>query len=429
MKKIYLLPIMLLALMAVGFTSCGEEDDIFDRSAALRMNDYQDLVQETLVKNGGKWELDYFSTGSEQGVVFVMTFAENGTVEISSSNAWQTTFATDNSSWEVLTDFGVVLSFISYNNVFHRFSDPQGDVSDGYSAGKGHEGDYEFVVQNVTDDEITLVGKKRRIKMRLRRLPADTNDEELFNQLAATKAAIFSAKMPTQILELSDGSRYTFTGGNSEIVDLVPEGGDAVSQTVTHNIIVTPDGFSFMEAFKGGANGDIAVKDFVLQEDGSLLCSNDNASKLISQPLTTLFVSDTYTWQVQADGLGGQFATSYSATKTEVEAKRRKLNSVDFLLDADHTGTIHYINPNISNADTRFYVDMNTTGDDKVTIALTGDVNNNATTMVKNFPSLQELVDLFGGSFTLSAESAALPLVIKVTSDATPSNYFYIKIR
>lgn len=48
---------------------------------------------------------------------------------------------------------GILLSFDTYNRIFHQFSDPQSD-------GIGFGGDYEFYVMEHTSDHIVLKGKR-----------------------------------------------------------------------------------------------------------------------------------------------------------------------------------------------------------------------------------------------------------------------------
>lgn len=430
MKNIYLLAVMMLSAMAVTFTSCGDEEDIFDRSAALRLNDAQKNLQNTLCADGGKWEFQYFANGSEEGYVFVMTFHPDGTVDISTKNSWQTTFATESSSWEVLTDYGIDLSFISYNSLLHRFSDPTADLGT-YNAGEGHLGDYEFLAMSVTDNDIILKGKKRGITHRLRRLPADTNDEEYFTRLDAAKKAMFNVLMPDQLLTLNDGSRYIISNGYSSIMSFLPEGGDPVSQTESRNLLVFADGIRFMDPFTN-ADGSIAVQTFMIQEDGSLLCSDDNESTITSLELSTLFADQTKKWRMDKTTLGGQVATVYSAVVEGCKLRPIKKNFTHFQFQAsgEEDQAPYSLFFKDQNSEGNFYMNETTEGANKVKFAFTGNCDENAQIHLTNVSAFQDMMDLLAkGSWTLSAESALLPMRILVTSDADPNNSFYVDLQ
>ena len=425
--KKYILAVLMLGVCSAVMISCKDEADIFDRSAALRLNDAQNNAIETLTKNGGKWEFQYFANGDEEGYVFVMTFHSDGTVDISTKNSWQTTFATEQSSWEVLTDYGIDLSFISYNSLFHRFSDPTGDVDSGYNAGEGHLGDYEFKIMKISDDNIILRGKKRNIEMRMRRLPADTDDEAYFEALDAFAKEMFSDKMPTQLLTLKDGSRYLVSDGNTRIVSILPEGGDAVSQTESRNLILLPDGFRFMEPFKN-ADGSVSVQTFLLAEDGTLVCEDDGESKFSSLELSTLLTDAKAKWRMDKTTLGGKFATIQEAITAGCKSSLKR-NFDYFQLQCDNTReTLPYslfFKNGSSNGN--FFGTIEAEGADKVKFNYGEELDANAKTHLERVSSFQDMLNLLkSGAYTLSSESALLPLTVKVTSDANPADYFYV---
>ncbi|MDE7406933.1 MAG: DUF4302 domain-containing protein, partial [Muribaculaceae bacterium] len=186
--------IALGAVALTGFTACSDDEaNVFEDSAAIRLENYKKQYEEILVDKGGKWAMEYFTNEEEPGYVFVMTFNKNGGVEVTGMNKYvdleyNTTNAahTAESAWEIITDNGPVLTFNTYNDVFHIFSRPE-DIQDGKTnpdtgreiieTGYGHSGDYEFMFMEVQDENtVRLRGKKRGYATYLRRLPADTDD-------------------------------------------------------------------------------------------------------------------------------------------------------------------------------------------------------------------------------------------------------------
>ncbi len=165
--------IYLAAVAALALSSCSSDDDrIFDQSAADRLEQYKQEYAEVLTADGGLWSMEYFSNAEEPGYVFVMKFDKNGSVEISANHKWiGGEYKKETSLWKMIADNGPVLSFNSYNKLFHIFSDPanitgpyasEGESGDINETGYGHEGDYEFQFMEVSEDgqTVRLLGKK-----------------------------------------------------------------------------------------------------------------------------------------------------------------------------------------------------------------------------------------------------------------------------
>ena len=63
---------------------------------------------------------------------------------------------TETSYYSVKQSAGVMLSFDTYNNLFHVFSDPSAPLAG--DQGSGMEGDYDFSVLSTTKDKEFLKG-------------------------------------------------------------------------------------------------------------------------------------------------------------------------------------------------------------------------------------------------------------------------------
>ena len=151
MKKVF--SIIICGAVVAGFTSCkNEEEDIFGESSALRLNHavatYDDLL--TSAENG--WVMEYFANEEEQGYPMLVKFDKSGAVTFAAKNHYSSNdvYATEESLYEVIADNGPVLSFNSYNTLFHIFADPADipdtPIEESDETGVGHEGDYEFVI-------------------------------------------------------------------------------------------------------------------------------------------------------------------------------------------------------------------------------------------------------------------------------------------
>jgi hypothetical protein len=97
------------------------------------------------------------------GYHFIWKFDANGTVVIAGEQATANYAAGDTvrSIYEVIANRGTVLTFDTYNEVFHYFSEPAYGDMDGLA------GDYEFVIREITPGKVVMSGKKHgnRVEM------------------------------------------------------------------------------------------------------------------------------------------------------------------------------------------------------------------------------------------------------------------------
>ncbi|MDE6306810.1 MAG: DUF4302 domain-containing protein, partial [Muribaculaceae bacterium] len=140
-----------LALMA-GFGSCSNDvESVFPESSANRIDAALADVQDVLIGPANGWLMEYYP-GSAQlfgGFNVLMQFSFDGHVTVASESAKEGETAT--STYTLKQSAGAVLSFDTYNSVFHYYSDP--DAPGGGSAGYGMEGDFEFLIISVSPDE------------------------------------------------------------------------------------------------------------------------------------------------------------------------------------------------------------------------------------------------------------------------------------
>lgn len=163
-------------ITATTLTSClKDQEDTFDRSASERLQDRIEQVRQVLRSAEHGWEFEYYpsSTLAYGGIVYTVRF-DSLTATVGCSLVPD---STETTYYRITNDNGPVLTFDTYNRLLHYFSTPNGSE---YEA-KG--GEFEFVVQDITDDQITLYGKKTRNTMYLRRLKdnADAYAEKTIN--------------------------------------------------------------------------------------------------------------------------------------------------------------------------------------------------------------------------------------------------------
>lgn len=433
MKKLFNLSALILMLSMVACAP-SEVDDIFDESPAARLDNAVKNYTELLKSNGGRWLMQYFANGDEEGFNYIMTFHEDGSVDISTQNAYVNdgAFYSDKSTWDVVADYGPVLSFNTYNKAFHVFSSPQSD-------GTGHGGDYEFIILSGDDNQINLRGKKSRgkgvvVDLIMTRLSSTEypTDEDYFTQLTAVSKAAFSDRINNYVLTTGSGKRYICNDVTTMIWSFYPEGGSLLDNGDYMNAIITTKGLRFMEPLtfitEYDAN-DVAVQNFEFQPDGSLLCADDGVTKITGPALADLFHQPQLGWMLSSkDGeFGGDFVTIYNQIVTEAKAKyKTTFNWLQLGYDAakakyrlyfkngKYTGSI-YVNHEIVDANTIKF-SFNPEAE--------GAFDNNGQSHYNNLPSMQAMVQLLcTGEYTLAAENVMVSNPMTMTSKSNPSNF------
>lgn len=146
-----------------AFTSCSSEvDDYFSEPASKRLANTMEKAAQILQSAEYGWEFEYYPGAALEygGIIYIVKF-DKQQATVGCSLIPDSTYT---SYYKLTNDNGPVLSFDTYNPLLHYFATPS---SEEYEA-KG--GDFEFVIDNITDDVISLYGKKTRNTMFLRRL-------------------------------------------------------------------------------------------------------------------------------------------------------------------------------------------------------------------------------------------------------------------
>lgn len=441
-------PVMLLA--SVAFTSCdNEEDDIFEASAAERLEQYKTQYSDMFTSKGGKWVMEYFANDWEQGYAMVLTFSGDGSVTVAGNNKWINGYKSETSLWRMISDNGPVLTFDSYNTVFHVFSTPEningGPVNDRNEdideTGEGHGGDYEFMVMGATDDSgntVRLKGKKRGYTILMHRLDASTDDEAYLAEYAAAPAKMFHEKITPLYMVDETGERFVVTQKEG-VFSFYPEAGDAVTQTVSYNALVKPDGIRFMNTIEiPRANGaTYTVQSFKLGEKQELV-SVDGSSKatITAGPLSELFVKKSYEWAVSTDeaDCGESMNVLVASLKSDLKSKvNQTFRSLSLLYDAQ--AETYEVMVDTNKGKYKYYGTVETVDDNTVRFnfpseegTVSGD--NNAIKFFSRVPAFKSLLDILNAStYRVEPASVLNPSVTKMVSTANAADFFTVKLK
>lgn len=186
MKKIlpYIACFFMLFLQACN----NEVDDLFDTPAQQRVNEELKACKELLISSENGWVMEYYPSANQSygGYVMILKFTDKD-VTVQSEIAANPSDAVT-SLYSLKSDMGPTLNFDTYNKYLHYFADP--DNNGGAGLGKGYEGDYEFIIQSHTENEITLKGKKTKNIIKMKRM--ETSGDAYLTEIIKTRTNITS---------------------------------------------------------------------------------------------------------------------------------------------------------------------------------------------------------------------------------------------
>lgn len=238
-------------LLAAGLlsTSCvNEEEDLFDKSAAERLNEIKTVYSARLEAQPAGWAMQYYPTDDAEvpygnGYLILCDFNPDHSVRIAMRNAFTGgAYKEETSIWEIITDNGPVLSFNTYNSLFHIFSSPEDVAStDDDETGTGIGGDYEFVVVDAPEDAsyMMLKGKKRGTYNLLTPLEEGTDFEEYLTDVNKFTGTMFSADAPNRLYMWMNDKAYGFDEASTTIPLVYEDGLDPVVWGERHHFLMT----------------------------------------------------------------------------------------------------------------------------------------------------------------------------------------------
>lgn len=305
MKKIFFY--IMFAVAGLSLQSCLHDDDeIFDKSAAERINEAVANAKEVLTSSQEGWVMHYYA-GREYaygGLNLAMKFTD-GKVQMYNETATNKdgSYKSVVSTYKITRDQGPVLAFDTYNDLLHIYGDPAG--SGAPTDVDGWEADYEFVIMNISEDQntITLKGKKFNNTIVLERLTRPV--AEYFD--AASKMA--ESLTNTGILAYTVGDkRAKFYPGSSEYsVKYVDDKGEVASLTVPYTS--TDKGLLFNEPIElfGDTLKGINAKDTATVNDvltaNTIVVSNDESKTFsLSNDLSDIFQKGN--WYLALSNMG-----------------------------------------------------------------------------------------------------------------------------
>lgn len=300
---------ILVASLFVTTACTHMVDDAFEQSSSERIDEFSKNVKEVLQAAPNGWQAQYYASRTYGGYNVFCKF-EGDSVTIASEKVGDSQNAgvdengkliTSKTRYKMEQSMGSILSFDTYNTVFHYFSEPKSDFGD---AGSGMAGDFEFRVKHASQDSVILEGKKHQSRVVM--LPIDNNStwekeyetiKDVEKQMSSRTYYLWNGVDNMNVTVTTSYRRLKFDYVNEE----------EVATTEYAPYIVTKDGYKFYEpiTIKG-----VEMEGFNLSDDGYYPASNNNNVKLESMILPPYEHLSTSMWFITYDNLG-KFAQPY----------------------------------------------------------------------------------------------------------------------
>ena len=256
--------ILFVGLLAATFAACSrDEKDLFDKPAAERAREAVENAFEVLSTNTVGWEMAYFPNleTDAKGYNMVLKFNKNGMVSVTAKNMTTTgnKIMTDTAStWAVKSDYGPILTFDTYNDVFHAWADPQEN-------GAGLLGDYEFLILKATPELVVLKGKKHSAYSVMR--PVKNPDVEAYFAACVKMQTKLFGNNNIVTLHQGDKKMYLYKGAEGQFQSAA-YGSKLIAEAATyHPVCSTEDGIIVSVGFGEEVHDHIFIYD---EEKGEL---------------------------------------------------------------------------------------------------------------------------------------------------------------
>lgn len=401
MKAKYL---VIIGLLAATFAACSrDEESLFDKPAAIRAQEAIDNAFDVLTSAENGWEMAYFPNleASAKGYNMVLKFSKNGNVSVTAKNSATTAnkIMTDTAStWAVKSDYGPILTFDTYNDVFHAFSDPKEN-------GAGLLGDYEFLILKATPELVLLKGKKHSAYTVMRPMK-NTDLAAYFTACEKMQSKLFGNNNIVTLTQ-GDNKMYLYNGAEGQFQSAA-YGSPLVAEAATyHPVCSTEDGIIVSMGF----GEDIHDHIFYYNEEKGELKSEQGAvmnAGNLNVLFGAYFTDNALGWAVD---YAGQEAVEelLSAVNTAMNNTSAKMKVMGYgykqSLNMYEGGYFLLINftykQGKKNQEKKLVWTVDLTQDESgITVANAVPYDTNTETFLQQIPAAQAVADLMLGSYS-----------------------------
>ena len=424
--------IIYIAVLITLFVNSSCINDDFANSAAARIQTELGNSKQVLCSAENGWLMQYYATPESRGYSLLIKFEPSESVTIAGRNKMTDYMYLESESlYTLAADYGAVLSFNTYNDVLHVFSDPAYPP-----LGSGLMGDYEFIIRHQSETSFEMVGKKRGTRILMEKLPTDVLWEEYLDQLNKMENTLFGQKPPVLNLLLGN-DLYTFSGGASGEFNIL--GPDILEGWLLYMpFIVTKSGIKLYEPLELGG---YTFQDFNLNEERSALISKENADIKLTgvSNLTEYYHKEaslsTNTWyidransspdiQALCDRIEESLKTRYGSNVSDIYLSINRVSDsriglvLKFILRATQATSAGY------------YCDWTRLSDTEASLVYNGSHDNNGQSLYTWVDGIPEFTDLLAEqrSYVLSTATPLNPAKIKFTQKDNPSTVIMLSL-
>lgn len=265
MNKKNIIKFLLMALPVLLLTSClKDQEDIFPDSASARVSKYLANAKQVLTSAENGWVLDYFPDRNQSygGYSYTLKFDdENVSVYCELADDEKEAIT---STYTLKNEDGPVLMFDTYNEYMHFFATPTGSSgSGGYEA---YDGDFIFIIMNISEDGNTI------------KLKGNRSGNILYMHKLSTTPAEYQTTLRTFVDNLVfDKAAGVINGANDTLY--INANRRSIQIQTPDSLITAPfcfdaDGFTLYEPIK---IGDKEVKVFKYNESAGSFTAVENA--------------------------------------------------------------------------------------------------------------------------------------------------------
>ena len=451
MKNKIFLYITTISLVLTMTACSSEEENIFDQSAAERLNSVSATYSGRLTNSKGGWVMEYYPyidnddpvTGV--GYLIMNRYNSNGSVYTMMKNkATNNTKWDDTSAWEIITDMGPVLTYNTWNKCYGRFTDPVDiDMTTGRSddeSGKGFQGDYEFVMVDVPEggDHIMLKGKKRGIYQRLTRLPEGTDFEAYLDDIDAFKSKIFISGAKWEIFMNDHSKRYRINNISKGLPTIYPDGMDSTAYGWHMPYMITKSNGNYYLRYKESVKKD----DYNMEQEFVYNASDDKFHGVVDSNniieggdpydfFASVLENGGSRWEWDADSeMSDSYKTVFSAVVDDFKnILRYPLTSTSLRVNGGQLFLRFTYKQGKNNHNIDYVFEMHR-NDGKVEFKFVKDNDTTAKNARTKLPNIQVLIDLLQQNWIPGASGSLFDLsMLKLVSSNDSNMWFLVTLK
>jgi len=447
MNKILSLSLLCGAALALG--SCaGEEKSLFDKSAAERLNAISETYSSRLMASPNGWAMQLYPQNVKEypegaGYLLLMRFNADHTVKVAMNNVLSDSrYAESTSVWDIITDQGPVLSFSTYNNCLHAFTNPEDLTFTGTSddpdneKGTGMGGDYEFVIVKAPEDGsyLMLKGKKRGTYNLLTAMQDSVDYQSYLSDIISFQNKMFASNAPTfDVLHMGD-SLYKMADANKGIPNIYPYDGDAIINESFNPFLITKRGDDYYLRFRDSIKyAGQKAQDFRYDKTTDRFQSVENSDCYIvgDSPLrffTENMSGNTAKWKFDTNNMSDDFKAIYDAAASGLKERKLTLNWLQLApATTDSMNVVmQYTGKTASTIRFAFKQAYDSEG---ATYTYTQPIGT-AGTVLTVVPQVETLIKTLSQKFTVRSNETDFNLrALKLTSVSSPNTWFVITLQ